>query len=110
LIIKPELDQCRLQPDNTRSTRSIAIVIAAHPPDGDGKRHVDGLGDDLSGTSDRVRLDLLPRPANPRRIRGPIRRKARHRFVADVPSDMPPPQYQSRRSRVLVRSRYLVGE
>jgi phage terminase large subunit GpA-like protein len=30
--------------------------------------------------------------------------------VADVPPDMPPPQYRSRRSRVLVRSRYLVGE
>ena len=29
----------------------------------------------------RVRLDLPPRPANPRRIRGPIRRKARHRLL-----------------------------
>jgi phage terminase large subunit GpA-like protein len=58
----------------------------------------------------RVRLDLLPRPANPPPDPRPDPPEGAPPVVADVPSDMPPPQYQSRRSRVLVRSRYLVGE
>jgi phage terminase large subunit GpA-like protein len=58
----------------------------------------------------RVRLDLLPRPANPPPDPRPDPPEGAPPVVADVPPDMPPPQYRSRRSRVLVRSRYLVGE
>ena len=58
----------------------------------------------------RVRLDLLPRPAPVPERRAPPDPPEGAPLVADAPPDMPPPPYRLRRSRVLVRSRYLAGE
>jgi hypothetical protein len=58
-------------------------------------------------------FDLLPRPApggTPPELRAPPDPPEGAPLVADAPPDMPPPQYRLRRSRVLVRSRYLMGE
>ena len=58
----------------------------------------------------RVRLDLLPRPAPAPESAA---RSAGRRAVAAFPPDMPPPPpslQRLRRGRVIVRSRYLMGE